>query len=162
VFRWWPSDAYTKLTRNHYRVASIIPVDTRFKVIRGVFVPEREPDGASWRWISDEGEIQLPHGGARTVALTIGLPVLYPFESNELTISVDGRVAQVIRLERDRAATVEVRVPAGSPVIGFRAAKSFVPAEVPGSLNRDRRRLSVKIYRIEMSDSRAARQAASQ
>jgi len=162
VFRWWPSDAYTKLTRNHYRVASIIPVNTRFKVIRGVFVPEREPEGASWRWISDEGQIQLPRGGERTLLLTLGLPVLYPFERNELTISVDGRVARIVRLERDRQATVEIRVPAGSPVIGFRAAKSFVPAEVPGSLNRDRRRLSVKIYRIETSGSRAARQAASQ
>lgn len=161
VFRWWPSDAYTKLTRNHYRVASIIPVNTRFKVVRGVFVQEREPEGRNWRWISDVGEIQLPHGGDRTLLLTLGLPALYPFESNELTISVDGRVVQVVRLERDREATVEIHLPAGSPLIGFRAARSFIPAEVPGSLNRDRRRLSVKIYRIETSGARGARQVAS-
>jgi hypothetical protein len=160
VFRWWPSDAYTKLTRNHYRVASIIPVHTRFKGIRGVYVPEREPEGMSWRWISDTGQIQLPRGGERTVTLTLGLPVLYPFDGNELTIEAEGRTARIVRLERGRQATIEIPVPSGSPVIGFRAAKSFVPAEVPGSLNRDRRRLSVKIYRIETSDSRVARQAA--
>ena len=161
VFRWWPSDAYQKLTRNHYRVASIIPVNTRYRVVKGVFVPEREPEGMSWRWISDAGEIQLPTGPVRTLSLTIGLPVIYPFESNELTISVDGRVAQVVKLERARETTVEISVPAGSPAIGFRAAASFIPAEMPGSLNRDRRRLSVKIYRIETSESRAARRAAS-
>jgi len=163
TFRWWPSDAYTKLTRNHYRVVSIIPVTNRFKVLRGVFTPEREAEGRGWRWISDAGEMQLGKGPERSVWFTFGLPVRYPFETNELTISVDGRIVRVVRLERNHDAIVTIAVPAGSPVIGFRAARSFVPAEIPGSLNRDRRRLSVKMYavRIEAFDSRAERQAAS-
>ncbi|HEX7419777.1 MAG TPA: hypothetical protein VF505_07810, partial [Thermoanaerobaculia bacterium] len=42
VFRWQPSDAYSKLTRNHYRVVSLIPLapSQRFRVIRGINAPE--------------------------------------------------------------------------------------------------------------------------
>jgi hypothetical protein len=146
--RWQPSDAYSKLTRNHYRVVSIIPVppEARFRPVRGVYVPEREPDGEEWRWLDSPAELQLPHGPDRTVTIRVGLPVIYPTEVNTLTIFVDGAENGTFELKRGQPIDVTIAVPAGAPTIRFQAARTFVPAEVPGSLNRDPRRLAVKLY----------------
>ena len=45
TFRWPDSDAYRKLTRNHYRVVSLAPVPAghRFQVLRGIYDWEPEP-----------------------------------------------------------------------------------------------------------------------
>jgi hypothetical protein len=148
TFRWQPSDAYSKLTRNHYRVVSIIavPPQRRFRVIRGVYVPEREADGDEWRWLDSPAEIQLPHGPPRSLTLRVGLPVIYPMEVNTLTIFVDGVSIKTVDLHRGRRIDVVVPVPQGAPVLRFEAGRAFVPAQVPGSLNRDPRRLAVKLY----------------
>jgi hypothetical protein len=147
-FRWQPSDAYSKLTRNHYRVVSIIavPPQRRFRVIRGVYVPEREADGDEWRWLDSPAEIQLPHGPPRSLTLRVGLPVIYPMEVNTLTIFVEGVAVRTIDLHRGLRIDVAIPVPSGSPVVRFEAGRAFVPAQVPGSLNRDPRRLAVKLY----------------
>ncbi len=148
AFQWAPSDAYSKLTRNHYRVVSVIPMppERRFRAVRGVYVPEREIEGDEWRWLDSPAAIQLPHGGARTVTLRVGLPVLSPIEVNTLTITVDGAPARTVEVHRGQRLDVALPVPAGAPLLGFTAARTFVPAEVPGSLNRDPRRLAVKLY----------------
>ncbi len=150
VFRWQPSDAYSKLTRNHYRVVSLIPLPParRFRVIRGVYVPEREIDGAEWRWLDSPAALQLPHGPARTLVLCVGLPLIDPMERNTLSISVNDDGPRVLALERGRSAVVSIPVPAGAPVIHFEAQHTFVPALVAGSLNRDTRRLAVKLYEL--------------
>ena len=163
VFRWWGSDAYSKLTRNHYRVVSIIPVppERRFRVVSGIFAPEREIDGDEWRWLAPSAALQLPHGPARTLSLRVGLPVIYPSEVNTLTITV-GSQSRTVELTRGRRVEVDVAVPAGAPVVSFTAGRSFVPAEVPGSLNRDPRRLAVKLYDVHASTlAGAAPQSAS-
>lgn len=148
TFRWQPSDAYSKLTRNHYRVVSIIamPPQRRFRVIRGVYVPEREADGDEWRWLDSPAELQLPHGPARSLTARVGLPVIYPLEVNTLTIFVNGTSAGTVDLRRGKRVDVTVAIPEGAPLVRFEAARAFVPAQVPGSLNRDPRRLAVKLY----------------
>ncbi len=146
IFSWEPSDAYSKLTRNHYRIASIIPVppERRFRAVRGVYGAEREVTGLAWRWLAPLAEVQLPRGGKRVVTLELMLPVESPIERNEIAIVIDGRDAGTHHVARGSTARIELPLPAGSPVIAFRAARSFVPAEVPESLSRDARRLSVK------------------
>src|SRR6185295_9207109 len=48
-FAWPESDAYGKLTRNHYRVVSVMiaPPNRRFAPVSGVYAVERTVDGAS-------------------------------------------------------------------------------------------------------------------
>jgi len=152
TFRWEPSDAYSKLTRNHYRVVSIIPVppERRFRAVRGVYVPEREIDGDEWRWLDSPSEIQLPHGGARTLTLRVGLPAMCPVEVNTLTISVNGTAARTVELRRGKPVDVSIAVPPGAPLVGFQAARTFVPAQIPGSLNRDPRRLALQLLALEL------------
>ncbi|MGZ8832359.1 MAG: hypothetical protein ACXW19_04055 [Thermoanaerobaculia bacterium] len=164
VFRWQRSDAYSKLTRNHYRVVSLIPVtpEQRFRAVRGVYAPEREQDGQDWRWLDSPAELQLPHGPARDLTVHVGLPVTYPIEANTLTISVDGGMPRLMRLERGRPIDIRIPIPAGAPIVRFEAARTFIPAEVPGSLNRDVRRLAVKLYDLKTSSAAATvRQVAS-
>lgn len=157
VFRWSPSDAYSKLTRNHYRVVSLIPIgpEQRFRVVRGVYTTEREQDGDEWRWLDSPAELQLPHGRARTLTLRIGLPVIYPMETNTLTVSVGDGLPRVVPLERGKPVEISLSVPAGAPVVRFETAKTFIPAEVPGSLNRDGRRLAVKLYDLRTTSAAA-------
>ncbi|HUP48413.1 MAG TPA: hypothetical protein VNA04_06455 [Thermoanaerobaculia bacterium] len=151
TFAWAPSDAYSKLTRNHYRVASIIPVapQRRFRAVRGIFSPERRPDGLAWRWFAPEAALQLPRGAPRRVSLRFGLPEDSPIEWNELAVSVDGSPAGSWRVERGRVSVIEIDLPEGAPLLTFTAARSVVPAEVAGTLSRDRRRLSVKMLTLE-------------
>ncbi len=162
VFRWKPSDAYSKLTRNHYRVISIIhlPPERRFKALSGIHAPEREVEGEEWRWIASQGELQLPAGPARRVTLRVGLPPTYPFETNDVQVTVVGMTSDsrshVVHLVRARPANVAIDVPAGAPIIRIEAANSFVPAEIAGSLSFDPRRLSVKLYSLETTSAAAA------
>ena len=148
VFRWEPSDAYSKLTRNHYRVVSLIPISParRFRVIRGIYAPEREIDGDEWRWLDSPAAIELPHAPPRTLTLRLGLPVIYPMERNTISIAVGREAPRVLPLERGKPVTIAIPIPEGAPVIRFETARTFIPAEVPGSLNRDSRRLAVKLY----------------
>jgi hypothetical protein len=157
VFRWESSDAYSKLTRNHYRVASIIPVppERRFRVVRNIHAPEREIDGLEWRWITSPGELQLAPGPARDVTLRFGLPEHYPFDTNDVTVTsvapptrggAPEDAPHRIRITRGSSQEITIAVPSGSPVIRIEAARTFRPMDVQGSLSQDSRRLSVKLY----------------
>lgn len=158
TFRWEPSDAYSKLTRNHYRVASIIPIppEQRYRTIRGIYGPEREPDGLAWRWFAQVAELQLPRGPARELELRVGLPATSPIEANSLRIEIDARPVGTFRVERGRETRVPISIPAGAPIVKVVADKAFVPASIPGSLNRDPRILSVKSYGLVTRPAAAA------
>jgi hypothetical protein len=151
TFRWQPSDAYSKLTRNHYRVVSIIsvPPQRRYRPLRGVYAPEREPDGEEWQWLDSPAELQLPRGPKRTVTLRFRIPAIYPIEVNTLKIAVGGGDERTVELRRGSPMDVELTAPAGAPVIRVETARTFVPAEVPASGNRDRRRLGVQLLSLE-------------
>ena len=148
-FSWEPSDAYSKLTRNHYRVASIVPVppESRFRNMRGVHGSERDTSGLAWRWLGPVAQIQLPRGGARRLSIEAGLPETSPIDGNILSIAVDGSPSGDYRVERGRSSVIEIDVPAGAPVVTFTAARSFVPAAADG-LSRDPRRLAAKLFGI--------------
>jgi hypothetical protein len=147
VFRWSDSDAYTKMTRNHYRVASIIPLppQRRFRIVRGISATEREQDGREWRWIDSGAELQLPPGPARTLTLRLALPPAAPIESNVIMIAVNGRIAAKAEVKRPDRTEVTVAIPEGAPMIRFDAARTFIPAEVPSVRSGDRRRLAVEL-----------------
>ena len=152
VFRWDDSDAYRKLTRNHYRVASIIPVppERRFRGVEGVYAQEREQDGLEWQWLAPIAQLQLPNGAARRVILSIGLPVVSPLAENSVVVN---GVRTVVG--RGRTTEVVVDVTAGAPIIRIDSARSFIPAEVPSMRSGDRRRLAVELYDLRTTPAAA-------
>jgi hypothetical protein len=158
VFRWNASDAYTKLTRNHYRVVSIIPLppSRRFRIVRGVSAQEREPEGLEWRWLDSPAEVQLPHGVARNLTLRLGLPPAAPLESNVITVFVNGAAVTRVPITRGGPTNVTFPVPAGSPAIRLEAERTFIPAEVPSMRSGDRRRLAVELQLLETADAVSA------
>lgn len=152
VFRWTATDAYSKLTRNHYRVVSVAPLPPRhrFAVIKGVHAPERIDQGEEWRWLAPRAELRLPRIPAQAVLLRLGLPAIYPFEDNMLTISLNGRRAAAVRVDRGKPLVVELPLSAQGSSITLEAARSFVPADLPDGLHRDTRTLSVQLYDVEL------------
>lgn len=150
VFRWRPSDAYLKLTRNHYRAASIIPVppERRFRIVRGIHGPERSQEGLEWRWMDAVAELQLPRGPERALSLRVGLPEAAPLEENVLRVSVAGQPPTTVYVNRGMPSVATLRVPAGAPVVRIESARSFIPAEVPAMRSGDRRRLAVELYEV--------------
>lgn len=152
VFRWTATDAYSKLTRNHYRVVSVValPPRHRFAPIRGVHAPERVQQGEEWRWLAPAAEVRLPRLTARSVRVRLGLPAIYPFDDNMLTIKVNGQRAAAVRVERGRSLQLDLPLTTPGSHVSFEAARSFVPAELPGALHRDTRTLSVQLYDIEL------------
>ena len=150
VFRWNDSDAYRKLTRNHYRVSSIIPlpVERRFRAIRGVYGPEREQDGLEWRWLDAVAELQLPDGPPRKLTLVLGLAPAAPLESNSVIVNVADESAALVKITRGQRSEVTVDAPAGTPVVELYSEHSFIPAEVRSMRSGDRRRLAVELYEL--------------
>ena len=151
TFTWTAHDAYSKLTRNHYRVVSVspLPPQKRFAIVSGVYAPERLPEGEEWRWLAGRAEIRLPNREARAVRLRLGLPVLYPYPDNKLTISVDGAPARTLHLQKATSHEIVLPVTRPGAVVRFEAAREFVPMHLPNTLFRDPRRLAVKLYDVE-------------
>jgi hypothetical protein len=143
TFRWPDTDAYRKLTRQHYGAVSVIPLPAsqRFRVVKGVYASERLRDGTSWRWLSARGVIDLPRLGATQVRLVFRTPPDYPFDGNRIHVG-----GAIVDLRRN--ATAEVVVPY-APRITIEAERSFVPARIAGTHSRDTRTLSVMLTRLE-------------
>ncbi|HEX8409510.1 MAG TPA: hypothetical protein VF883_11630 [Thermoanaerobaculia bacterium] len=161
VFRWNTPDAYTKLTRGHYGAASVVPlpVTQRFLAIEGISPPERTRTG-SWRWIGARGILSLPDLGARSVRLTFEVPLDYPLASNRATIAVDGGQSVTAEVTKGRKTVVDVALPPGRATLRITPEQTFVPANVPGRLSRDRRTLSIMLTGLEQAVPRAAAPAA--
>lgn len=147
-FSWPASDAYTRLTRKHYRVVSLEPVPshTRFKPLRDVSPPERLDTGLTWRWLGPEARIELPPLNAGTVRLTFAFSPDTPYESNAVQILTDGRLAASLTVTRD-SGVVDVPLEPGARILDIRSDRSFIPADVIG--NGDRRRLAVQLRSLE-------------
>jgi hypothetical protein len=143
TFNWPDTDAYGKLTRRHYGAVSVIPlpVEQRFRVIAGVFPPERRRDGTSWRWIGARGAIELPHRIGSHVRVVLRTPPEYPLDANR--IRVNGTAVDV-----RRGQSVELVIPYAQH-IAFEPEKTFVPARIAGANNRDARTLSVMLTSVE-------------
>ncbi len=143
TFRWPDTDAYRKLTRQHYGAVSVIPlpVAQRYRVIEGIYAPERLRDGTSWRWLGARAVLELPNLGATHVRLVFRTPPEYPFESNRIRIG-----NAIVNLRRDT--TAEIVVPYASRIT-IEPERSFVPARIAGANNRDTRTLSVMLAKVE-------------
>lgn len=163
VFRWETPDAYTKLTRGHYGAASVVPLptDERFLALDGVSAPERTRTG-SWRWIGARGLILLPDLGAQHVRLTFGIPGDYPFDGNSLRLELDGQAPVDVAIPRGSEKVVELPLAPGRNRLRLIPARTFVPAELPNSLNRDARKLSVMLLGVKQVVSAAAPQTGAQ
>lgn len=161
VFRWNTPDAYTKLTRGHYGAASVVPlpVTQRFLALEGISPPERTRTG-SWRWIGARGVLSLPDLGARSVRLTFEVPLDYPLASNRATIAVDGGESVTAEVTKGKKTVVDVPLPPGRVTLRITPERTFVPANVPGRLSRDRRTLSIMLTGLEQAAARAAAPAA--
>jgi hypothetical protein len=150
VFRWETPDAYSKLTRDHYGAVSVLPMPgtRRYRAVDGIWPPERK-GSRSWRWVGARGTIALPDLGAHAVRLTFAVPEDYPLASNRVTVTVEGGASAEAIVSRGRASTVELPLPSAAARLRIIATQTFVPANVPGRLNRDRRTLSVMLTDLE-------------
>ncbi|MBI2213084.1 MAG: glycosyltransferase family 39 protein [Acidobacteria bacterium] len=122
-FSWPYSDAYGKLTRNHYRVVSMIPLtpERRFLAVKGVNPWERDADRPEWRW----------------------LPKEVPYESSRITVKVDGSAMATVEVARGASSEVVVSVPDGRYAgVDIVSSQAFTPAAVAG---RDPRRLAITL-----------------
>ena len=148
TFRWPDSDAYRRLTRNHYRVVSVSPIPPgwRFQILRGIHGWEPSDREAKWRWMDADAALDLFPRGSKAVAVTLGLDPAAPWPSNSVTVSVNGAPAAPVEVPRGGRKTVELPLPSPQPgdrpaEISFRSARSF---KAP-----DGRRLAVQLLALE-------------
>jgi hypothetical protein len=149
VFRWPMSDAYGKLTRNHYRVVTLDEISRRerYLPLRGVYDMERTVEGEEWRWLESDALIRLPRSHTGALAVTLRLSPDTPYGSSAVDILVNGTFRLTTSVGRTPATTV-VPIPAAADVVvEFRSARSFSPAKVLG--NKDPRVLAVQLVRVE-------------
>ena len=142
VFEWPDSDAYGKLTRNHYRVVTLepIPPAERYLPLSGVYALERTVAGDSWRWLARDAVIRLPAAHLAHLAVTLRLSPDAPYDSN--TATVNG--ARVVVTKQPVTVTI-----AAARDIAFHADQAFVPATVLH--NQDPRILAVQLIRVVQS-----------
>jgi hypothetical protein len=147
TFHWPDTDAYRKLTRQHYGAVSVIelPLSQRYRVIEGVHAPERRRDGRAWRWLGSRGVVELPQRRGSHVRVTLRTPPEYPLDANR--VNVNGTVVEIRRNQ-----TVDVVVPFAERIV-ITADRTFVPARIPGANNRDARTLSVMLTSVEQLDA---------
>jgi len=148
TFEWPASDAYGKLTRNHYHRVSLAPFppDERYLPLGGVHTMERTVDGANeWRWLSRDASLQLPSRHGDSATLTFRLSPDAPYEENRIRIVVNGRDAASLAVSK-RATDATIPVPPGATIITIHAQRSFHPAAILG--NRDPRDVSVQLLRV--------------
>jgi hypothetical protein len=147
TFRWPASDAYHKLTRDHYRVVSLspIPLDHRFQSVRGVYGWEPALLDARWRWLSDDAVLRIfPRKATGAVVLRLALDASAPFPANTVTVSVNGAPGKTVEIARGTGQAVEVPVPTNQPIeIAIRSARAWVPG------GGDPRRLAVQLLAVE-------------
>jgi hypothetical protein len=142
TFAWPESDAYGKLTRNHYRVVTLdpIPPAQRYLPLRGVYPLERTVAGDSWRWLGRDAAIRLPSAHLPNVSMTFRLSPDTPYDSNAVTVNGTRVVAT--------KQPVTVTIPATGD-IAIHADQSFAPATVLH--NQDPRILAVQLTRVVQS-----------
>jgi hypothetical protein len=130
TFRWPDTDPYHKLTRDHYRVVSLspVPLDRRFKIVRGVYGWEPTLLDARWRWLDADAAIRIfPRKGIRAAVVKLGLAASAPFPANTVTLSLDGAPDQTVEIARGTWRSVELPLPNRRAVeIDIGSARSFV------------------------------------
>ncbi|HKO58918.1 MAG TPA: hypothetical protein VJ276_23835, partial [Thermoanaerobaculia bacterium] len=147
AFVWPASDAYGKLTRNHYREVTLDPVrpEERYLPLRGVYPLERTVEGDEWRWLARESSIVLPPTAARRVRLGFRLSPDSPYDTNEIQLFANGAPAGRVSARKGEAASVEIPIEPGA-TIRIVTEQSFAPASVLH--NQDPRLLAVQLTEV--------------
>lgn len=151
TFRWPESDAYGKLTRNHYRVVSLspIPPSHRYAAGPGVFLFEPNVREERFRWLAPEASLVVYPRGGRSLALTFGLQDGVPLADNQVAVALGGAAAVQVRVERGRKARVVVPLPDAAEVaVSLRSSASFIASSTGGSA--DGRRVAVQLLDVEV------------
>jgi hypothetical protein len=147
TFRWPDSDAYHKLTRDHYRVVSLspIPLDHRFQSVRGVRRWQPSLLDARYRWLEADAAIRIfPRRAFRAVVVRLGLDLSSPIPANSVTVSMAGAPDQTVEIARGTIRNVQLPLATHQPTdIGIRSARSF-PAG-----NGEPRPLAVQLLAVE-------------
>ncbi len=151
TFSWPANDAYGKLTRNFYRVVSLepIPPPRRYLPLRGVYALERTNEGESWRWLAKEAEIRLPHSHGSHVQLSFRLSPDSPYETNDLTLFVNGAEAGKVTARRGATVVADLALPPGDADLRILAAQSFSPDAIIH--NGDARTLSTQLTGLQLN-----------
>jgi len=152
TFRWPDTDAYRKLTRRHYGAVSVTAIrrTQRYRAVEGVSAPERTRDGLAWRWLGARAILELPDLGANRVRLTFRAPPECPIAENRVRVEIHGRTT-FVTVQRNASSTLVLPLPPGPARITITPEQTFVPANVPGARNRDKRTLSVMLTGVEQS-----------
>lgn len=131
TFRWPESPAYRRVTRNHYRVASLSPVpgNRLFQIVRGVrgWGPDGDVRRAEWRWMEKEAAIRIFPHGARGAAVTVGLDPSSSLSSTRVDVFLNGTLAGSAGIGRGTRESIELALPPArfKPVeIAFRSTGS--------------------------------------
>lgn len=150
AFSWPASDAYGKLTRNHYRQVSLDPVraEERYLPLRGVYALERTVEGDEWRWLAKESAIVLPAIGAHSVRLGLRISPDAPYETNVIQFFTNETPAGRVSARKGEVVKIDLPVADGA-TIRMVAEQSFAPASVLH--NQDPRLLAVQLTEVVQS-----------
>ncbi len=150
VWFWPDSDAYGKLTRNHYRVVTLdpIPPQKRYLPLRGVYPLERTIAGDEWRWLSRDAVLRLPRTHAGNVVLTFRLSPDCPYDANVVHVSVNARSVGEVVVRREPS-SISVGLPIGPAELTIHSEQAFAPATVLH--NQDPRILAVQLIAVVQS-----------
>lgn len=154
TFRWPNSDAYGKLTRDHYRVVSLsrIPSGKRYAILSGISPFEPSFRDPRWRWLGPRAQLRLHPQGGRRVTLILGLPPQAPWPTNTVTVTVGSEPPREVTVPRAGQAVVDLPLPEAEAIeLTLASSASFVPAET--GAGPDTRRLSVQLLDLELQDS---------
>jgi hypothetical protein len=149
IFAWRDSDAYGKVTRNHYRVVTLDPVgpEERYLPLSGVYALERTVEGEEWRWLARDAAIRLPARLGNAAELQFRLSHDAPYDANDVRVFAGGREGGRVTVRKGETARLLVPLPAGGPIdLRIVSAQSFRPADVLH--NQDPRSLATQLVYV--------------
>lgn len=149
VFMWPESDAYWKLTRDLYREVALEPEESgrRYLPLRGAYALEHTSEGDAWRWLAPDATIRLPRAHGDTAALTMRISADAPYDTDVVTISINGFDAAVVEVGK-QPVVAKLVLPAEPQVdVRLRSSRSFAPGVILH--NQDPRTLAVQLTRVE-------------
>jgi len=132
TFRWPESDAYGKLTRDHYRVVSVSPIPPawRYVPLRGVYGFEPSLREKGLRWMSADAAIRVVPRDASELTLTLGLPPQAPWPKNTVIVSGNSLPVRDVDVLRGGRTVVHIPLPQDAPIdVSFRSRLSFFPED---------------------------------